>query len=410
METNSKRLQLVRDTEVGLLRPYLEAFLEALQLAGYAEATLRWKRRVLTAFARWLQAQSVQIQVLSEAHIAAFIQRAPRHGEARKAEERSVLEPFLGFLRREAGVRDAVKPTPAPSGDVLQRYVQHLRDERGLTEQSISIYSPFVRVILAGMPQSPGEWDAGRIQSFLLGQIRGRSSEYTRLLATVLRSLLRFLHGQGGTLLDLSTAVPMVRKWRQASIPAYLTPAQVEQSLATVDRSTSRGRRDHAILLLLARLGLRAGEVTRLELGDLRWRAGEILVRGKGQTVDCLPLLPEVGDALALYLRMDRGESASRRVFLRVLAPRVGLTGPSAIGCIARKAFARAGIHPGGRVGAHLFRHSLATQLIRSGASIPEISEVLRHRSQSTTELYAKVDFEALRGVARPWPGDGGGR
>lgn len=410
METNSRRLQLVCGTEVDLLRPHSEAFLEARRSTGYADATLRGNRTVLSAFARWLQGQSVPVPVLCEAHVAAFIQRAPRHGEAREAEEQRVLGAFLDYLRRQAGVPTAVESTPAASGEGFHRYVQHLRDERGLTEQSVSIYSPFVRIILAGMPQSPGEWDAGRIQSFLLGQIQGRSSEYTRLLATVLRSLLRFLHGQGGTFLDLSTAVPMVRKWRHASIPAYLTPAQVKQSLAAVDRSTSRGRRDHAILLLLARLGLRAGEVTRLELGDLRWRTGEILIRGKGQMVDRLPLLPEVGDALALYLQMDRGESASRRVFLRVLAPRIGLTGPSAVGCIARKAFARAGIRPGGRVGAHLFRHSLATQLIRSGASISEISEVLRHRSQSTTELYAKVDFEALRGVARPWPSGGGGR
>jgi integrase/recombinase XerD len=155
---------------------------------------------------------------------------------------------------------------------------------------------------------------------------------------------------------------------------------------------------------------LRAGEVVALELGDIDWRTGEIVVRGKGRVLERLPLLSDIGEALALYLRKDRGTSASRRVFLRMLAPRVGLAGPCAVGDIVRRALARAGLRPSSRGAAHLLRHSLATRMIRHGASLAEIAEVLRHRSQGTTAIYAKVDLEALRGVARPWPTTGSAR
>jgi site-specific recombinase XerD len=190
-------------------------------------------------------------------------------------------------------------------------------------------------------------------------------------------------------------------------VHAYLTPEEVEQVLSACNRSTPVGRRDHAVLLLLARLGLRAGEVVDLELSDIRWRTGEILVRGKGRVVERLPLLMEVGEALAAYIRKDRGTTSSRRVFLRARAPRVGLASQTAVGHIARRALARAGLHPPLR-GAHLFRYSLATTMIRQGASMGEIGGVLRHGSPDTTEIYAKVDFESLRGVARPWPAMGG--
>jgi integrase/recombinase XerD len=184
---------------------------------------------------------------------------------------------------------------------------------------------------------------------------------------------------------------------------AVLSPEEIERVLATADRSGPRGRRDYGILLLLARLGLQASEVLTLELGDLRWRAGEIVVRGKGPRCDHLPRLAEIEEATAQYLREDRGASASRRV-LPLNPPRVGLTRPCAIDHIVRLGLQRAGSGPDPRRVAHLFRHSLASRTIRHGASMPKIAEVLRHRSQTTTAIYAKVSFEALRTVARPWP------
>jgi integrase len=229
-----------------------------------------------------------------------------------------------------------------------------------------------------------------------------------RLMAVALRSFCHFLFLRGHTPRDLYESVPTVRKWRQSSVPTFLTPEQEEVIIASTDRSTPCGRRDYAILLLLARLGLRAGEIVALELGDIRWRSGELVIHGKGRMVEHVPLISDVGEALAVYLQTDRGASASRRVFLRMWAPRVGLAGPAAIGHIVRLAFVRAGFRPACRGAAHLFRHGLATMMIRRGASMAEIAEVLRHRSQDSTAIYAKVAFEELRGVARSWPATGG--
>jgi site-specific recombinase XerD len=248
------------------------------------------------------------------------------------------------------------------------------------------------------------------IGDFLRNYSRSRSSGTVHIMAAALRSFFRFLYRHEETVIDFSRSVPSIRRSCQAEVPAFLSSQEVERIISTPDLSMPRGRRDHAILLLLARLGLRAGEIVSMELDDICWRTGEILIRGKGRIMDRLPLLLEIGEALALYLRKDRGDSVSRKVFLRMIAPRIGLCGPAAIGHIVRLAFARAGIRPPGRGAAHIFRHSLATKMIRNGASLYEISQALRHRSQASTVLYAKVDFETLKGITSPWPVKGGVR
>lgn len=330
--------------------------------------------------------------------------------------ELAAMRLFFGYLRGHAGLQRPPSQADVSAADaLLQNYKDYLRKDRGLTENSVHVYVPFVRDFLAAQTTqagcvSPESFDALMIQSFILDHTLGRSGEYTRLLCTALRSFFRFLVLCGQTWRDLSKAVPTARKYRQPVPPAFLSPDEVERVLTTVDRSTLSGRRDQTILLLLARLGLRAGEIVSLELDDIRWRASEIVVRGKGRTVDHMPLLSDIGEALASYLRQDRGVSTSRRVFLRMWAPRIGLTGPAAIGHIVRRALARAGVQRSGRGAAHLFRHGLATRMIRHGASMPEISEVLRHRSQTTTAIYAQVSFEALRTVGLAWPAVGGER
>jgi site-specific recombinase XerD len=303
----------------------------------------------------------------------------------------------------------------SPAEELRCRYVAYLRNQRGLAENSIRVYSPYVRDFLTDLATasgsvSPAGLEALTVQNYLLNGIRGRSSEYTRLLATALRSFLRFLFLRGETAIDLSPSVPMIRRWRQGTVPTFISSEEVERVLSAPDQSTPGGLRDHAILLLLARLGLRAGEVVALELSDIRWRAGEIVVRGKGRVLERLPLLADVGEALVAYLCSARGKSESRRVFLRTWAPRIGLAGHAAVTHIVRKALAKAEVRPPKRIAAHLFRHSLATRMIRNGASMAEISEVLRHRSQNSTAIYAKVAFESLRGVARAWPATGGER
>lgn len=399
--------------QVGLLDTHVESFLRHLRAVGYAKRTLSRKRSVATSFVRWTRREQIVAEDLNESHIAAFVKSSPRE---QKVYRLAMLRAFLDYLRLEAGV-SALTPQidSSPVTEFQRRYVDYLRNDRGLTENSIRVYSPYIHDFLIELVARTGTaplsgLDAVTVQDFLLDRIQDRSSEYSRLLATALRSFLRFLYLRGETTTDLSVSVATVRRWRQASVPAFFSPEEVEHVLSTPDRSTPCGRRDYAILLLLARLGLRAGEIVLLELSDIRWRAGEIVIRGKGRLLDRLPLLSDIGEALALYLRKDRGCSDSRRVFLRMKAPHVGLTGPATVGNIVRKALAQAEIHRTGRGAAHLFRHSLATRMIRHGASLAEISEVLRHRSQSTTALYAKVDFEALRGIARPWPGMGGAR
>jgi len=394
----------------------LEGFLEHLRAAGYTSRTLRKKRTVVAGFARWAMRRGIQVGELDESHLAKYTGRWRGKRNDRAEWELATLPQVLKYLRIQTGVASpAAQSDVSPADALLRDYVSYLSDDRGLALNSIKVYSPFIRDFLgdrvaSGTSIVPCAFDAPMIRGFLLDRSVGRSSEYARLLATSLRSFSRFLFLRGLTPLDLSLAVPPVRTFRPSRLPSILTPDEVELALAAVDRSTASGRRDHAILLLLARLGLRAGEVVALELDEIGWRAGEILVRGKGRVLERMPLPADVGEALALYLQCDRGDSQSRRVFLRMLAPRVGLTGPGAVGHIVRRALARVAVRPSSRGAAHLFRHSLATKMVRHGASLPQIAEVLRHRSLQTTGLYAHVSFEALRGVAMSWPSVGGAK
>ncbi len=395
----------------GLADDHLQSFLKHLDAAGYAQETVRKKRSVAISLERWIRSRQLELTELDDSLIDAFVrQRSARRTKAQISFDMSALRSLLKYLRAEAGLpTPSLPPESSTTGVLRRRYVDYLRSERGLAENSIRVYEPYVRDFLGEVAAvsgsvSPADLAPETVQQYLLDQVRGRSCQYSRLLAAALRSFLHFLFLRGETTLDLSPSIPMVRTWRQASVPAYVSPEEIERVLSSTDLSTRSGRRDHAILLLLARLGLRAGEVVALELGDIRWRTGQIIVRGKGRVRERLPLLSDVGEALAGYLRSDRGTSASRRVFLRTWAPRTGLTGPAAIGHVVRKALAKAAVRAPKRVAAHLFRHSLATQMIRRGASLAEISEVLRHRCRNSTAIYAKVAFESLRGVARPWP------
>ncbi len=336
---------------LGLLEIHVGNFLRRLQAAGYAESTLHKKRPILASFSRWARRKQIGVENLNESHIAAFEKRSPRRRKAQAALEMAVLRLFPGYLRLEAGVPTPLRITSSAASELHRRYVDYLRDERGLAEKSISVYAPYIHHFLNALEKRCGSvcaqrLDALTVQDYLLNCIRGRSSEYTRLLSIALRSFFRFLHLGGETAIDFSLSVPMARRWSQATVPTFLPPEEVERILSATDRATSTGRRDHAVLLLLARLGLRAGEVVALELGDIRWRTAEIVVCGKGRVMESLPLLSDIGKALSLYLRKDRGCSSSRRVFLRTHAPHVGLTGPAAVGGIVRGAHAAARTDP----------------------------------------------------------------
>jgi site-specific recombinase XerD len=381
----------------------VQGFISTLPTMGYAPKTQYCKRWLVVRFARCARRDGLEVCAVDEAYVDRFLAR--RRGKPCKM-ERATLRQFLEHLRAigVAPPRRALEPSSADM--LLQRYCAHLGSTRGLCVRSVEVYAPFARAFIKarGLPERITSLDAAAVRAHLVDCSRNRLGSTVKLLAAALRSFLCFLFSDGMTQIDFSKAVPPVRQWRMADIPPRLSPEEVEQVIATTDRSTTRGCRAHAMLLLLARLGLRAAEVAALQLDDVRWDVGEIVVRGKGRRHDRLPLPHDVGEALTLYLRDARGPSSSRCVFLRRCAPHVGLSGPTAVCLVARRAVRRAGLMPTGRVGAHIFRHSLATRMLQSGASLAEIAQLLRHRSLATTQLYAKVELEALSAVALPWP------
>ena len=316
----------------------------------------------------------------------------------------------LEYLR-EIGVM----PTPAatvasgPLEELLADYGRYLRVERRLAEHTVrDAYLPAARLFLAGREGLDGlgleRLSAADVSMFLVAECPKRSVTGARDLASALRSFLRYLHLAGLIEAPLVWAVPSVADLRDRTLPRGLEPAAVRKLLASCDRRRTVGRRDYAILLLLSRLGLRRGEVAAIGLEDVDWRAGELLIRGKGSRQDVLPLPVDVGEAVVSYLRR-RPRCESRALFVRMTAPLQGLA-PHTIGWIVREACTRAGLP---RVGAHRLRHTAATEMLRQGASLAEIGQVLRHREQKTTAIYAKVDRRALRALARPWPSQEGG-
>jgi site-specific recombinase XerD len=287
---------------------------------------------------------------------------------------------------------------------LLAGFRSWLASERGLSRETVRGYGNQAGTFLAWLPDpvdtAVRQLDPGRVTAFMVDYCRDRNTWSAKAMATSLRALLRFLHASGQTPTSLAGAVPGVAGWRLASLPRGLDAAVVARLLGSCDRTTVVGRRDYAILTLLARLGLRGAEVTGLKLDDFDWRSGEVIVHGKGNRVDQLPLPVDVGDAIVAYLTDGRPACATRVIFCTVRVPYRPLTA-AALRQVMGRACRRAGVP---RAGAHRLRHSLATDMLRAGASLPEVGQVLRHRSELSTAIYAKVDENALRPLARPWP------
>lgn len=396
----------------GVIGPHVDSFAAHLTACGYAAATVRSQLRLLEHFSQWLTRRGCGIHELNDELIDTFVNHRKRRGRLHGGHA-ATLHQFLTHLRAQGDVASpALVVDESALGQLQRHYEEYLRAERGLAPVTISKYAGVLRWFLTDRfgngPLDLCALDVSTITTFLIRHAQTMSPGYAKGLGTALRSICRFLLQRGAIDRDLATAVPRLPDRRLAGIPKYLSPEEVERVLQTCDRQTAVGRRNHAILLLLARLGLRAGEILALELDDIQWRAGEILVRSsKRLPQDRLPLLAEVGEALATHIRGDRRSHAPRRVFLCMKAPRRGFAHPSTVSTIVRRALARAGLCPGLK-GAHLFRHSLATRMLRQGASLPEIGLVLRHRAVQTTEIYAKVDLAGLRALAQPWPLIGG--
>jgi site-specific recombinase XerD len=393
----------------GPLSAHIGAFAQWARDLGYAWAS-RYRQVLLAAcFSRWLGQQAVSVRRVSAEHQARYLRCRARHVQVRR-EDATALGQFLAFLRHE-GVIPAEEKPPRRLTSVereTQAFETYLRNERALAETTIAYYVRFVRGFLEarfGKGRVPlSHLCADDVLRFVQRQAARLHVKRAKQLTTALRSFLHYARYRGDIELDLAAAVPTVASWSMPSIPRAIPADAVRQLLASINRRSSVGRRDYAILLLLARLGLRSSEVVSLELDDIDWETGQVSVRGKGGLRTALPLPADVGAAIAAYLRTGRRPSTTRRVFLRARAPAGGFHGPSAIASVVRHSLAHAGVQAPTN-GAHQFRHALATQMLRHGASLTEIGEILRHRSPETTKIYTKVDIEALRTLALPWPG-----
>ncbi len=307
-----------------------------------------------------------------------------------------------------SGVRATGPSTPsaaAPIDELLCRFRRYLVVERGLRDKGARDYARAVRPFLEGR-LSQGALGLDRLSpadvtAFVVASCPRLSPGTVKLAMTALRSLLAFLHLEGTIELPLAATVPSIASWRLAGLPKRLEPSQVRSLLAFCDLNTAVGRRDFAILTMLVRLGLRAGEIAALRFEDIDWRAGELVVRGKGRREERLPLPADVGEAVTAYLRGGRPENArGRNVFVTVRAPHRAMSG-GAVSAVVVSAASRCGLGP---IRAHRLRHTVASEALRGGASLEEVGQLLRHRRAMTTAIYAKVDREALRKVARRWP------
>ena len=398
----------LRHTPKGPLVPYVDAFTGLLSTQGYAQTSVHLYTRLVADFSGWLKQKNVTKEEITLEHTERYLRyrachRRPRTGEV------AALRRLLHLLHEEGVIALASAPSDAtPVQLLLDEYALYLRQERALAPPTLVNYLRFIRCFLTerfgrGRPRL-SLLRAADVVLFVQHQVARLSPKVAKLVTTALRSFLQYARYRDHITTDLAAAVPTVANWSMALIPRSIEPDHVQRVLAQCNRQSAVGCRDYAILLLLARLGLRAGEVAFLKLEDIDWESGCLNVRGKGGYRSALPLPVEVGEAIATYLQTGRPASTSRFMFLRAKAPMQGFKSQIAVLSVVRHALARAGINSP-RKGAHQFRHALACEMLRQGASLPEIGQILRHRSPQTTAIYAKVDLASLRTLALPWPG-----
>jgi integrase/recombinase XerD len=389
----------------GPLTPHEMLVRESMMQAGYAPSSVLEAARAMRRLSEWMCGRNLAAGELASPVIEQFL--ADRRSRCRNtAASRRGINAVLRALR-EAGVVPETDLGVATERELLlEAFRCWLRAERGLAAESVRCYSGQAAKFLAGVPDplegSLAVLDAAAVTAFIVAQARSTGNVWSaKAQITATRALLRFLHVQGMIPAPLTAAVPGVAGWRLAELPRGLTREQVQSLLAAHDTTTTVGLRDHALLVMLARLGMRGAEAAALRLSDVDWRGGQLVVRGKGARVERLPLQAEVGAALAAYLIGARPACDCATLFVTVRAPFQPLTA-TAVRAVMGRACRRAGMP---RVGAHRLRHSLATDLLRAGAPLAEIGQVLRHRSQLSTAVYAKVDYDSLRTLVLPWPG-----
>lgn len=386
---------------------YLNAYTTLMKERGYSPVSVQAQVQLIIKFCDWLRRGHTEVHALDEIIVERFLRHYQSAGSARRGDVAGVYR-FLYMLREHGAARRQKKPPLSPQQRLTTNYGRYLLEERGLTQATAINYVPFINQFLSArfqqIPLNLSQLRAPDVTDFVRRQAHKLSPGRAQLLVTALRSFLRYLLHQGKVTTDLAVCVPTVARWSFATLPKFLPAGSVQKVLDRNDRRTPVGKRNYAILLLLARLGLRACEIVALDLEDIDWENARITIRAKGGRWAQLPLPADVGEALALYLRHGRPCCSCRRVFIRDRAPRIGFANSIAVSTLVMRALKSAGVDSA-RTGAHLFRHSLATDMIRKGASLDEIGQLLRHQSPNTTAIYAKVDLSALRPLALPWPG-----
>lgn len=398
----------IRDLRAGPFRDCIDLYTARLRKDGYSTVTARYSVRIVNCFIRWLTEHHFDRADIDEQLVVRFFDDEDRGCGLRDGDPAAIGR-FVVVLREAAIIAPASPRSLGPTDQILERFRAYLDRRHGISSRSCEAYVRFTRPFLRDMSITrPG--DLARLTpTDVLGYVerhaRDASAATAVAMCSRLRSFLRYLQVEGFIANDLAACVPSVKKWRFTALPTYLSAAQLEQVLQHCDQNTASGRRDYAILLLLSGLGLRAQEVATLSLDDIDWRAGQFRIQGKGRQQATMPLPPDVGAAIAAYLQSGRPVSDRRQLFLRAHPPHSGFPPTSGIRDIAARALRRAGISDIAHRGSHIFRHSLATELLRSGAALTQISQVLRHKDLDTTRIYAKVDLASLRTLSLPWPG-----
>ena len=393
--------RLFRRLTSGPHASYVGLYASRLVKAGLSRQSTWRSLNLLGDLISWLTRIGSMPTDLNERMVEQYLWHRSRKQSIQPG-DRAALKRLLSVLRETGTIASTMLPPLTPHEQIFEAFSHYLREERGLATKSIVRHLPVIRRFLREVCPA-GASDLGRIRQADITRYIERhagdlSADSGKAMCWALRSFLRYLYHKGLNTLALAGCVPSIRRWKLASLPTYLSAVQVQTVLDGCDRATALGRRDYAILMMLAKLGMRASEVATLTLEDIDWRSGEMLIRAKGRQRARMPIPPDVGAAVVAYLRDGRPKSSCRRLFLRFASG-------CAITMIAKAALDRADIRGYARQGAHLFRHSLATELLKSGATLSQIGQLLRHESHDTTRIYAKVDIEALRPLSLPWPG-----
>jgi site-specific recombinase XerD len=400
--------KVLKRLHFGPLGNHIDSFAQILMVQGYQTGTAKHKIRIVADLSRWLEQEGLRVKDLDEAKLNQYLLYIGRRGSIFNIEP-PTLRMLLEHLRETGVVADSVRvDNDSKRSRIQSGFANYLAQERGLKQVTIDNYLSVAGQFLSDQfgtgPIVLKGLHPNDIVRFILRNTETLSVKRAQLIVCSLRSFFRFLYQRGETANDLSPSALTVANWHLSELPKFLEPEQVECLLHSCNQDTLIGQRDYAVLLLLARLGLRAGDVVHMTLDDIDWEAGELIVRGKSHRQERLPLPQDVGEALVRYLSYGRPRCSSRRVFIRIRAPHKGFSSSAAICNIVRRALVRAKLNPAFK-GSHLLRHSLATQMLRGGASLAEIGQILRHQRLNTTQIYAKVDLSALRALAQPWPG-----